>query len=94
MAPSKRPKATGMFKSKVLKEDEKVTTVVEAAEVVAPPPKKMGRPKTMKQVVVWIPLSAHRQLKKIAYEEERTLQVLIAEALNMLFTDRDEPPIV
>jgi hypothetical protein len=41
----------------------------------------------------WTIVSARKQLKYLALEEDRTQQNLLEEALNMLFLSRGRPPI-
>jgi hypothetical protein len=92
---SKMSKVQGLL----AKTDEPSTQVTETKAVqekkeeTSKPKGKGGRPKTMKQVVVWIPLTAYKQMRRIAFDEETSQQKLHAEALNMLFTDRNKPPI-
>jgi hypothetical protein len=41
----------------------------------------------------YAPKLAHKQLKRIALEEEKTIQELLREAMNKIFTERGLPPI-
>jgi hypothetical protein len=41
----------------------------------------------------WTSVSARKQLKYLAIEEDRTQQNLLEEALNLLFQSRGRPPI-
>ena len=41
----------------------------------------------------WSDVSARKQLKRIAIDEEKTQQALLAEALNMLFESRGKPRV-
>ena len=41
----------------------------------------------------WIPIAAKRQMRVLAAEHDTTQQALMREALNMLFTKYNKPPI-
>jgi hypothetical protein len=41
----------------------------------------------------WVPIAAKRQLRVMAAEHDTTQQALMREALNLLFTKYEKPPI-
>jgi hypothetical protein len=53
------------------------------------PPVRVGR----RQIAGWFAPEVARQLHMIALEEDTTLQALMAEAFNDVFTKRGKPPI-
>ena len=46
-----------------------------------------------KMVTGYFDVKAHRQLKQLSLETDKSIQVLLGDALNMLFTFHDKPPI-
>jgi hypothetical protein len=46
-----------------------------------------------RQIAGWFPPEVAKQLHMIAVEEDTTLQALMAEAFNEVFTKRGKPPI-
>ena len=66
----------------------------EIADVVQPAPRdrahiRIGR----RQIAGWFPPEVAKQLHMIAVEEDTTLQALMKEAFNEVFTKRGKPPI-
>ena len=69
-------------------------TEVEIVDVVQPPARdrahvRIGR----RQIAGWFPPEVAKQLHMIAVEEDTTLQALMKEAFNEVFTKRGKPPI-
>ena len=46
-----------------------------------------------KMVTGYFDVKTHRQLKQLALETDKSIQVLLGDALNMLFAFHDKPPI-
>ena len=46
-----------------------------------------------KMVTGYFDKKTHRQLKQLALETDKSIQVLLGDALNMLFEFHDKPPI-
>ena len=57
-----------------------------------PPPARAGRD-GMRLVGAHFAAPVHRQLRRLAAQEDCTIQSLLAEALNELFAKRKLPPI-
>jgi hypothetical protein len=62
-------------------------------EIQAPPPVPIKEEKSMKQLMVWIPALAHKQLREMAAQKDTTLQAMQREALNDYFVKNKKPPI-
>ena len=60
----------------------------------APAPKEIRPDRVGKRATLFhLPAAAKKQLAILAIEHETTQQALLVEALNMLFTKHDKPPI-
>ena len=46
-----------------------------------------------KQLSLYLPVAAWRQVRKVAYEEERSIHSCVLEGLDLLFAQRGLPPI-
>ena len=46
-----------------------------------------------KMVTGYFDVKAHRQLKQLSLETDKSIQALLGDALNMLFAFHDKPPI-
>ena len=68
-------------------EPENVESVDAAKSKVSP--SRQGK----KPVIAYFDKEAHHQLKLLALEKDTSIQVLVAEALNLLFNVHDKPPI-
>ena len=60
-------------------------------------PKKTSKlPKSRKEkrsLTGWYPPEVHRQVRIIAAQEDKTLEEVVGDALNLLFEKHDMPPI-
>ena len=46
-----------------------------------------------KQLSLYLPVPAWRQVRKVAYEEERSIHSCVLEGLDLLFAQRGLPPL-
>jgi hypothetical protein len=56
-----------------------------------PPEAKQGRFPQLKQQTVYLSHPMHRQIRRLAFEEEKKMHDLWLEAIDMLFADRGLP---
>ena len=76
-------------KGKVETDAETGTVAVEKMTQAALLPSRRGK----RRVELWVSPDAKKQVKRIAVDEEKSQEQLMAEALNMLFKSRGVPPI-
>ena len=76
-------------KVKVETDAETGTSAVEKMTQSGLPPSRRGK----RRVEVWVSPDAKKQVKRIAVDEEKSQEQVMAEALNMLFKSRGVPPI-
>ena len=83
-----------IFKEK--KEREKGQTDTEATVSAVSESKKRNLPATRqgKRIVSgWFDVEVHKQLRMIAAEDDKTIEKVLGDAINALFTNRGIPPI-
>ena len=76
-------------KVKVETDAETGTSAVEKMTQSGLPPSRRGK----RRVELWVSPDAKKQVKRIAVDEEKSQERVMAEALNMLFKSRGVPPI-
>ena len=74
-----------------------VASIIEAPAPAIPPVDEEaggeGKRPNVKQLTLYLPLTVHRQLRELAFHEEKRLHGLVMEGLDRVFADRGLPPI-
>ena len=96
MKAKKRSLASSMLEAAGQSSPEKAALPKESAPVIEETPVKSTKSKSRsgtRAVGGHFPPEVQKQLKMIAVENDTTNQLLLAEALNLLFQKYDKPPI-